>query len=144
VWLWPGSVTVDVAVCVWLTVKENVWNFPIGIFSCGAYLVFFGEGRLFADAGLQVVFIVLNIVGWIAWARGKVVTKPVMRIQFASQFFRASQSAPFGRLIKPVAPTLFLLGNTVNAWTVGGREFLRSAAGSFDILILLIRNKGIG
>ena len=61
-----------------------------------------------------------------------------MRIQFASQFFRTSQSAPFGRLIKPVAPTLFLLGNTVNAWTVGGREFLRSAAGSFDAVHIVL------
>ncbi len=60
------------------------------------------------------------------------VPKSVMRIQFASQFFHSSQSTPFGRLIKPVAPTLFLLGNTVNAWTLGGREFLRAAAGSFD------------
>jgi hypothetical protein len=60
-----------------------------------------------------------------------------MRIQFASQFFRASQSIPFGRLIKPVAPTLFLLGNTVNAWTVGGREFLREAAGAFDAVYMV-------
>lgn len=60
-----------------------------------------------------------------------------MRIQFASQFFRTSQSVPFGRLIKPVAPTLFLLGNTVNAWTAGGREFLRSAAADFDAVYLV-------
>ncbi len=60
-----------------------------------------------------------------------------MRIQFASQFFHVSQSMPFGRLIKPVAPTLFLLGNTVNAWTLGGREFLRLAANSFDNVLLV-------
>ena len=67
----------------------------------------------------------------------KVGTKPTMRIQFASQCFHASQSMPFGRLIKPVAPTLFLLGNTVNAWTLGGREFLRVAANSFDNVLLV-------
>lgn len=44
---------------------------------------------------------------------------------------------PFGRLIKPVAPTLFLLGNTVNAWSKGGREFLRAAAGSFDAVYIV-------
>ena len=60
-----------------------------------------------------------------------------MRIQFASQFFHTSQTAPFGILIKPVAPTLFLLGNTVNAWTLGGREFLRAAAGSFDAVYVV-------
>ena len=78
-WLETAGVITG-AGCVLLVVERSIWNFPIGIFSCGAYLVFFAEGRLFADAGLQVVFIVLNIVGWIAWARGKVVTKPVTRI----------------------------------------------------------------
>ncbi len=61
----------------------------------------------------------------------------VMRLQFASQFFEASSHMPFGRLIKPVAPTLLLLGNTVNPWTIGGRNFLRAAAAEFDRVMLV-------
>ena len=55
-----------------------------------------------------------------------------MRLQFASQFFDASAHMSFGKLLKPVAPTLLLLGNTVNPWTIGGRDFLRTAAANFD------------
>src|SRR5215510_1010389 len=59
------------AACVLLVVWRSVWNFPVGIVSCAAYLVFFAQGRLYADAGLQIVFIVLGIHGWVAWARGR-------------------------------------------------------------------------
>lgn len=60
-----------------------------------------------------------------------------MRIQFASQFFNASSRMGFGSLIKPVAPTLMLLGNAVNPWTIGGRHFLRAAATEFDSVLLV-------
>ena len=63
-----GSVTG--AACVLLVVGRNIWNFPLGIASCGAYIAFFADGRLFAEAGLQVVFVVLGVHGWIVWARG--------------------------------------------------------------------------
>lgn len=59
------------AACVLLVVRRSVWNFPLGIISCAAYLVFFAQGRLFADAGLQIVFIVLGVHGWLAWLRGR-------------------------------------------------------------------------
>lgn len=59
------------AACVLLVVARSVWNFPIGIASCVAYLVFFADGRLYAEAGLQVVFIFLGVHGWVAWARGR-------------------------------------------------------------------------
>ncbi len=58
------------AFCVLLVVARSVWNFPIGIVSCVAYIIFFAEGRLFAEAGLQVVFILLGVHGWIAWKSG--------------------------------------------------------------------------
>lgn len=55
---------------VWLTVKENVWNWPIGIVNAIFFLVLFLQSRLFADAGLQVVYIVLGILGWYWWLYG--------------------------------------------------------------------------
>ncbi len=60
-----------------------------------------------------------------------------MRLQFASQFFDASAHMSFGKLLKPVAPTLMLLGNTVNPWTVGGRNFLREAAANYDSVFIV-------
>lgn len=78
-WLETAGVITG-AGCVLLVIERSIWNFPIGILSCAAYLIFFAEGRLFAESRLQIMFIVLNIFGWISWARGKVETKPISRI----------------------------------------------------------------
>jgi nicotinamide mononucleotide transporter len=58
------------ALCVWLTVKANVWNFPISLLNVAAFLFVFFNARLFADAGLQVVYFILTIHGWYLWLWG--------------------------------------------------------------------------
>ena len=56
--------------CVWLLVRQNIWNFAFGTVQVllSAY-VFYGQ-RLFSDVILQFFFAVLNIYGWIHWTRG--------------------------------------------------------------------------
>lgn len=58
------------AVCVWLTVRENVWNFPLGLANVATFCVVFFTARLYADAGLQVVYFVLGLAGWYLWLHG--------------------------------------------------------------------------
>lgn len=58
------------ALCVWLTVKQSIWNFPVGLVNVATYGIVFFHSRLFADAGLQVVYFVLGLSGWYLWARG--------------------------------------------------------------------------
>lgn len=58
------------AACVWLTVKENIWNWPIGVANSAFYVALFFRARLYADMGLQVVYIVLGLLGWYWWLHG--------------------------------------------------------------------------
>ena len=58
------------AVCVWLLVKENIWNWPIGIANNIFYIVIFTQSGLYADAGLQFVYIAISIYGWWNWLHG--------------------------------------------------------------------------
>lgn len=58
------------AVCVWLTVRESVWNFPIGLVNVAAFAVVFFRARLFGDASLQIVYFVLTAIGWYLWLYG--------------------------------------------------------------------------
>lgn len=58
------------ALCVWLVVRQHVANFPVGIANNIFFFVLFLDVRLFADAGLQVVYLGLGIAGWYWWLRG--------------------------------------------------------------------------
>ncbi len=57
-------------ICVWLVVREHMWNWPIGLANNIVFLLMFWRARLFADAGLQVVYLLLGIYGWANWLRG--------------------------------------------------------------------------
>ncbi|HEX2205707.1 MAG TPA: nicotinamide riboside transporter PnuC [Longimicrobium sp.] len=68
-WL-EGVSAVTGALCVWLVVRESVWNFPLGLANVATFCVVFFQARLYADAGLQVVYFVLGLVGWYLWLHG--------------------------------------------------------------------------
>ena len=56
--------------CVWLTVKENIWNWPIGIVNSVFFAILFWQSKLFADMSLQFIYIVLGFLGWYWWLHG--------------------------------------------------------------------------
>jgi nicotinamide mononucleotide transporter len=58
------------ALCVWLIVKQKAWNFPVGIANNVFFIVLFSQAGLYADAGLQVIYIGLALVGWYWWLSG--------------------------------------------------------------------------
>ena len=53
------------AACVWLATRQNVWNFPVGIANNLLFLWLFAHTGLYANAGLQVVFAALAVLGWV-------------------------------------------------------------------------------
>ncbi len=71
----PFSITEDLgfitgALTVWLTVIENIWNFPIGIANDIFFSILFLQASLFADMSLQILYIILGFQGWYLWLRG--------------------------------------------------------------------------
>ena len=58
--------------CVWLTVKQSIWNWPVGILNNVFFIILFWQSRLYADMALQVVYVVLSVLGWYWWVRGGV------------------------------------------------------------------------
>jgi nicotinamide mononucleotide transporter len=68
-WL-EAFVFITGAVCVWLTVKESTWNFPVSLVNVAACFVLLYQSRLYADASLQILFFVLTAIGWYLWVFG--------------------------------------------------------------------------
>ncbi|MGV3721507.1 MAG: nicotinamide riboside transporter PnuC [Actinomycetota bacterium] len=58
------------AACVYLVVREHIWNFPLGIANNVAFFVLFYSSRLYGDACLQVVYLGLAAHGWRCWLHG--------------------------------------------------------------------------
>jgi nicotinamide mononucleotide transporter len=101
--------------CVYLVVRESIWNFPLGIANNLFFLVLFTEARLFADAGLQIVYLVLGVQGWHRWLRGGE-NRSVLRITRAS------------------ARLLALLGMLILVGTAGLMAALRLVKGSAPLM----------
>src|SRR3954454_17206728 len=68
-WLESASFVTGSA-CVWLTVRENIWNFPIGLVNVATFGVVFLRAGLLADAVLQVVYLILGARGSYLWHHG--------------------------------------------------------------------------
>lgn len=55
---------------VWLTTRQKIWCWPIGIVSVACFIVVFYDAKLYAAMALQGVYILLLAYGWHAWRRG--------------------------------------------------------------------------
>jgi nicotinamide mononucleotide transporter len=55
---------------VWLTTRQKVWCWPIGIVGVLAFVVVFFRAKLYAAMGLQFVYVGLAAYGWYAWLHG--------------------------------------------------------------------------
>ncbi|BAU52262.1 nicotinamide riboside transporter PnuC [Mucilaginibacter gotjawali] len=55
--------------CVALAAINNIWNWPIAIVSVGIFIFIFFKAHLYADMGLQVYFMLMNIYGWYYWSQ---------------------------------------------------------------------------
>lgn len=66
-------------VSVWLTVRRHISCWPVGLLGVAAYFGLFVRERLYADAGLQVVYFAQGVYGWYAWHRDDRRAEPPVR-----------------------------------------------------------------
>lgn len=56
-------------ICVYLIVRENDWNWIIGIINSVLLLIVFWKANLYAQVGLQALYIVEGGFGWYKWVK---------------------------------------------------------------------------
>ncbi|HEY8847787.1 MAG TPA: nicotinamide riboside transporter PnuC [Thermoanaerobaculia bacterium] len=110
---------------VWLAIKENLWTWPTGIVSVILYGVVFYQSRLYANAGLQVVYFFMSIHGWYEWLHGGV-NKTELRVR------RTTKRQWIGCAVAGVALTALLM------WTLrrvnGSAPFSDALTTAFSIV----------
>jgi len=57
---------------VYLTVRQNIWCWPVGVVMVSLYIYIFFITKLYSDALLNVFFLVMQFYGWYHWTRGGV------------------------------------------------------------------------
>jgi nicotinamide mononucleotide transporter len=55
---------------VYLTIKRSPFCWPISALNVMLYAVIFYDAKLYADMGLQGVFLFFSVYGWYAWTKG--------------------------------------------------------------------------
>lgn len=113
-------------IAVWLTTRQNVWCWPTGLVNVGLFIIVFFQARLYADMGLQVVYVALCIYGWYEWLHGGKNDSPL-------QVSRASSAALAGGFVAGVA-FLALLGTVLRRITNADLPYLDSTLTSFSLV----------
>lgn len=111
---------------VYLTVRQNIWCWPVGAIGVALYTVVFYQSRLYADMGLQAIYFVLSLYGWYEWLHGGK-DHSELHVQ------RTSKRALVGLLAAGVAGSA-ILGFTLHRTTDAALPFLDSALTSFSLV----------
>ena len=68
-----GTMPLDIhfgLLCVWLTVRQNIWCWAAAAVSTGLYLFIMYHARLYMESALQVFYLAMAAYGWYQWRRG--------------------------------------------------------------------------
>ena len=69
-WLEIVAVVLSIAM-VWCNLRVNVTGWPLAIVASALYGLLFASSRLYGEATLQVLFMVVALWGWWQWLRGR-------------------------------------------------------------------------
>lgn len=119
---------------IWLTIRENVWCFPVGIINVTISFFLFKNQLLYADALQQIVYFILLSYGWFQWSKG--ITSQSLKITRIS----------FNWSLKLLAATVALaviMGNLFDRFTDASLPYWDSSATAicFTAQFLVARKK---
>ena len=113
-------------VAVYLTTRQVIWCWPIGMVSVVLYAWVFYETKLYADMGLQALYFALALYGWWAWLHGGEDHGEL----------GVSTTSTRRRLLLVAVGTLagVTLGQALNRYTDAALPFMDSILTSFSIV----------
>jgi len=58
-------------VYVFLSIRQNILLWPVGLLSSIFQLIVFFESKIYADMSLQAYYVIISVYGWYHWKYGK-------------------------------------------------------------------------
>lgn len=127
--LWANIFT---AVCIVLAGRNNVHTWWTGIVGCVLMGWLFFENKLYADATLQVFFLITGAIGWVYWKKESIAPK-ITNVPWSSLKYMV-----LGALI-----TTAMYGTILHKFTDAYAPLIDSAVLAFSVLaqfLLMRRN----
>lgn len=90
-------------------IKENILTWPSGIIYVLVSLIIFWREKLYADFGLHIFFLVLNIYGWWYWIKGNKASAQHKKPLDNSSTLDAAEEVPISKTPSRVLLILALL-----------------------------------
>ena len=111
---------------IWLTAARRMLCWPVNLVACALYFTLFLDVRLYADMGLQALFGVAILYGWIAWARGRGGTGAVVVVPLpAAQGWAALLAGSAGAVV---------IGYLTSRYTDAALPWMDAALSSFSLV----------
>ena len=113
-------------ISILLAGRNSVHTWWVGILGCGLFALVFERAQLYADASLQLFFVVASVVGWWQWLHGGArraalpIRRTSRRVLLLSALAGALAATAYGALLQ--------------AWTDAYAPFLDSIVLSFSVL----------
>jgi nicotinamide mononucleotide transporter len=63
--------TASAILYLYFSIKQNIWLWPLGILTSAIFVFIFFQSKFYADAGLNVYYVMISIYGWYFWIKGK-------------------------------------------------------------------------
>jgi nicotinamide mononucleotide transporter len=122
---------------VWLLAKENIWNWPVGIVNGAIFVWLFYDYKLFADAGINMWYVIYGMAGLLIWQFGgknrtpaRIKNIPKIEIGLILAFIVAFTYWEYGHLVSLGDTAPFLDGLTTSmsiaAFYMQGRKYLQN------------------
>lgn len=73
--------TLSALLYLYLSIRENIWLWPVGFVTSFFYMLIFFQSRLYADMGLQVYYLWVSVYGWFHWMGRRQVAKPETQLE---------------------------------------------------------------
>ena len=57
-------------VYIFLSIRQNIWTWPVGLATSALYVYVFLATKFYADMALQIYYVGVSIYGWYYWLKG--------------------------------------------------------------------------
>ncbi|MGQ1947973.1 nicotinamide riboside transporter PnuC [Geofilum sp. OHC36d9] len=98
-----------------LSIRENIWMWPVGFLSSAFYLIVFFRSRLYADMALQGYYLIVSVYGWFHWL-GNAMTSVKSETELKTTSVKVSQYWIFAASIFVILGLIYVVLKVVPRW----------------------------